>query len=380
MGINGLTPFLKKFAPDAFTSVCLSEFAHKKIAVDISLYLYKCKAVYGDEQWMAGILQMMTVMRSHSIHPIVVFDGDAPAEKLEEQQTRRAARSDRLGKYNALVSNMSQYRRDGTVSPDLQEFHNKHARRYGSAGEFDAELVERHLEKLKGQTMRVLYSDITKTQELVRTLRIPYFQAPGEAEGMCSWLARHKLVDAVMTDDTDVLAYGAPKFLCKLNTSAGTCVQVDYARILTQLGLSETQFTDFCIACGCDYNRRVPGMGPVKAYKLIKKHGSIDAMGTDASIDTSPLKHIRVRSMFTQPCKDTIGQYARVEKMWCRAPVYDEILAFMRKNTCVMYCHPQHVYNCCMQDAKQGDCEDDSSGSDQPARAYKKRTSPSMKT
>jgi flap endonuclease-1 len=31
-----------------------------------------------------------------------------------------------------------------------------------------------------------------------------------------------------------------------------------------------------CILCGCDYAARVGGVGPVKAFKLIKDHGTLE--------------------------------------------------------------------------------------------------------
>lgn len=37
---------------------------------------------------------------------------------------------------------------------------------------------------------------------------IPIIQAPGEAEAQCSYMSRHKKVDAVCTEDTDSLVFG----------------------------------------------------------------------------------------------------------------------------------------------------------------------------
>ena len=40
--------------------------------------------------------------------------------------------------------------------------------------------------------------------------------------------------------------------------------------ILEELDLTYEQYIDFCILCGCDYTSKVPGIGPVKALKMIK--------------------------------------------------------------------------------------------------------------
>ena len=33
---------------------------------------------------------------------------------------------------------------------------------------------------------------------------------------------------------------------------------------------------DLCILCGCDYATRIGGIGPVKAFKLIKEHSKLE--------------------------------------------------------------------------------------------------------
>ncbi len=42
------------------------------------------------------------------------------------------------------------------------------------------------------------------------------------------------------------------------------------------LGLTDDEFIDMCILCGCDYASKIEGIGPVKAYKFIKQYGSIE--------------------------------------------------------------------------------------------------------
>jgi flap endonuclease-1 len=41
------------------------------------------------------------------------------------------------------------------------------------------------------------------------------------------------------------------------------------------LGLSEEEFIDMCILCGCDYASKIEGIGPVKAYKFIKDYKNL---------------------------------------------------------------------------------------------------------
>lgn len=373
MGIQGLTPFLKKFAPLAFSTVHLSRFSKKKIAIDISLFLYKYKVIYG-EQWLSGVLQMLTLLRSHSIHPIIIFDGEAPVEKMEEQQSRRASREERIQRYNQLTSNLEVYTATGVISNELQDFHNRNAIKFGVNSTFDIDLVTSQLDKLKNQTVRINHSDIELVQELVNVMCIPYFQASSEAEGMCSWLCKHQIVDAVLTEDTDVLAYGANKFLSKLNLNGETCVLVDYYNLLHQLSFDAEQFTEFCIMCGCDYNQRIKGLGPVRAYKLLQKHQSIEnIMIEHPTIDVSSLKHERIKEMFNLPQLDSIEHSDKIKTSRCGKPNYEKLSAFMFKHDCMTH-HPQYVYNSCLQDVN---IEDDDF--ELVKVAYKRRKSPSIK-
>ena len=40
--------------------------------------------------------------------------------------------------------------------------------------------------------------------------------------------------------------------------------------------LTQKEFIDLCILCGCDYTNTIGGIGPVKAYKFIQDFGTIE--------------------------------------------------------------------------------------------------------
>ena len=51
--------------------------------------------------------------------------------------------------------------------------------------------------------------------------------------------------------------------------------------------VSRETFVDFCILCGCDYTGTIRGVGPMTAFKLLKQHGSIEAVA--ATLDSCKL-------------------------------------------------------------------------------------------
>ena len=100
MGIKGLNQFLRKKCPMVFhKDIPISKFAFKKIAVDISTYIYKYKSIFGDK-WFRSFIHFICTLRKHKIHPVVIFDGPPLKEKTDEQKkrskkTRRSKKKDK---------------------------------------------------------------------------------------------------------------------------------------------------------------------------------------------------------------------------------------------------------------------------------------------
>lgn len=366
MGINGLTPFLKKYAPNAFSTVSLSTFAQKRIAIDISLFLYKYKVILG-EQWITGIIQLLTCLRSHAIHPIVIFDGEAPIEKMKEQKTRREVRKKRNNTYLLLMGQVDRYNKSGIISPELQEFHDKGVynlqKKYSpmllfyqqskeKVNTFDINFVLEKLSKIHSQNVRVTYQDVHFVQKVLKVMNIQDIQAPTEAEGLCSQLAIKGMVTGVLTEDTDVLAYGSPLFLSKINTLTNTCTLIEYNKVLQELGMTREQFTEFCIMCGCDYNQRIKGVGPSRIYRLFKKYGSFEGIiQNERNLDTECIQMKRVKELFALDVLVGIIDQIILDEWYSGTPKFTDIESFFQENG-ITSPALEEVYNACLQDAR----------------------------
>jgi flap endonuclease-1 len=53
-------------------------------------------------------------------------------------------------------------------------------------------------------------------------------------------------------------------------------VIVSGAEVRTELDLDRDAFIDFALLLGTDFSQRISGVGPKRAYKFIKDHGSIE--------------------------------------------------------------------------------------------------------
>ena len=80
----------------------------------------------------------------------------------------------------------------------------------------------------------------------------------------------------MISEDSDVLAYGSNILLCDLNISNGDCNVIYLPSLLKSLDMNYNQFIEFCVMCGTDYNTNIPGIGIIKCYELIKKYNSIE--------------------------------------------------------------------------------------------------------
>ena len=165
----------------------------------------------------------------------------------------------------------------------------------------NTELIESIILKKKCQNVRITKKDICFLKELLTIYSIPFHVAKHEAEALCSSLCIIGKVDAVLSEDTDILAYGTPVFLYKLNTLRETCQILELNKLLKALSMTKEQFRDFCIMCGTDYNTNVSKVGPVNSFKLLTEHKNIETVIdvlNGKKKDTSVLKHELCKTIF----------------------------------------------------------------------------------
>ena len=100
--------------------------------------------------------------------------------------------------------------------------------------------------------------------------------------------------------------------------------------LLTKLGMTPIEFVDFCIMCGTDYNKRLPKIGPVNAYKYILTYSSIENVLKALAIDPSTLSNFnyqKVRTIFLQNPKFKLGEIPK-----CRVPNQTFLLEYFAKH------------------------------------------------
>ena len=115
-------------------------------------------------------------------------------------------------------------------------------------------------------------------QELQKR-NIAFVVAPYEADAQCAYLAHQGLVDVVMTEDSDLLAYGCPKVLYKMDGNGEADMicfdDLPHCRDLSFVGWNLELFQQMCVMAGCDFVKALPGIGIKKAHTHIRRTRNI---------------------------------------------------------------------------------------------------------
>lgn len=331
MGIKNLNKFLKKHCNNIYEEINLSEYKYKKVAIDISLYLCKYKIIAG-ANWLSSFINLISCLRRNEIHCIFIYDNGCPPEKEEEKKKRQQTQENLDHKIYILEEALSKYYNTGEIEPVLLELYNKNINKENNKrllvkNKFDINIVESKIEKIKSQRLNLNSQDYEITKELFNILNVPWMVASLEAETTCVDLCKRGIVDAVLSEDSDVIAYGCPLFLCKINTMKDTCIEIKYEEVLESLELSSESMLDFCIMCGTDYNKNIPKIGPENAYKYILKYNNIENIQLNTNLDITILNHRRTRDIFLNYEKKDIDKIN-----YCGKPDFNMLEKFVFKH------------------------------------------------
>lgn len=339
MGIKSLTKFLKDKYSSVFEPVHISEYAYKRVAIDISLYIFTYKRAFTPPDtvdkntliskncsWLGAFIKLIAVLRENEVHCVFIYDSKATNDKDVEKERRKTSHQNMRERYYKLAESLEHYHQTGEIDSVLTDFQEKRkiptATFLGTAKSVNISGIETLVNNMKKQLVKITDEDFNLTKKLFDILNVPYYTAPVEAETTCSDLCKRGLVDAVLSEDTDVLAYGSPVFLTKINTAEQSFLRIRFPELLKEMNYTPEQFLDFCIMCGTDYNSNIFKVGPIKSYQLISEKKTIDEI---KNYDISVLNHVRVRELFTE--------YTKVDWQipYCGQPDFEKLIELLEE-------------------------------------------------
>ncbi|KIW00865.1 uncharacterized protein PV09_07622 [Verruconis gallopava] len=250
MGIQGLLPLLKSIQKPC----SLKQFAGQTIGVDAYGWLHRGTVSCAVElatgkpttKYVEFAMSRVRMLKHFGITPYLVFDGDyLPSKsKTEKERSARRKESKKLGLELLNLGRTSQ------AYLELQK-----------AVDVTPEMAGLLIEELKRAS-------------------VPYVVAPFEADSQMVYLEKQGLIDGILSEDSDLLVFGARRLLTKLD-QYGNCIMIrrdDFTacREVSFAGWSDREFRQMAILSGCDYLNSIEKMGLKTAHRLLRKHRTVD--------------------------------------------------------------------------------------------------------
>ena len=258
---------------DAAAAAAPSTISQNKQATDIQEFVAKC---------CREVTDRVQEIRAHTnANLLVVLDGATPPVKRSTTHQRRTQRA------------TEEAQRDEPVDPSA-----------------DATQLERRLQanRRAGAGNAHYGTVVDAVVAALRGHRVPFLVAPYEADGQLAFLQMKDHVDLVITEDSDLIAFGCfQPVLYRLTVNPegtltrGVLVRRDDLAASHFVDKSRLDFTDFspamlaCVfaASGCDYCASLKGIGNANATKLVRaaffSPASSSKASDDGADDESPL-------------------------------------------------------------------------------------------
>ncbi|KAI3929633.1 hypothetical protein MKX01_025801 [Papaver californicum] len=237
MGITGLLPRLKSI----MIHIHIKDLRGCSVVVDTYSWLHKgalscskeiCKSE-PTSRHIAYYIHKVNQLRHYGFKPILVFDGGHLPMKCEEEAKRSKKENlEQAMKHESMGNSTASYecyQKAVDISPAIAN-----------------KLIQENFD---------------------------FVVAPYEADAQMAFLAISKQVDAVITEGSDLIPFGCPRIIFKMD-KFGQGVQfqsslLQKSKELNLSGFTQQMVLEMCILSGCDYLQSLPGMGLMKVHALI---------------------------------------------------------------------------------------------------------------
>ncbi|XP_004308188.1 PREDICTED: exonuclease 1-like [Fragaria vesca subsp. vesca] len=181
------------------------------------------------EYFMDDCCKNVDVLRQNGLDPILVFDGNATPLKTKIMELRRAIREENKKKNK-----------------------NTSKKKHPADSAFSA----RNIQSYKWPVQRYIPDRSNVCKWLIKK-GIQFFVAPYEADAQLTHLASKKIIDAIITIDSDLIAFGCGKRLKEAKDA--------------YKNFTPHKLLEMSIIIGCDYLPNLAGIGIAKAPEKVAK-------------------------------------------------------------------------------------------------------------
>lgn len=353
MGVEQLLKKIRENFPKVIQTIPLKKLSGYRVAVDMSIYFYQFIRS-SESQWKERLVRFLLSLKKNSITPVCIFDGpNPPKEKILTQMARRKQTDSYVEKLKNCKKHLKFLDKVFSGIKELTEKNIDEMKRdIGPKRQKTVDWTDPYSIKEKlsiaiatyeKQTAPVEEKQKELAREIIEAMGFPSMVADGEAEGLCSFLS-HRNCDAVLTEDSDVLAYGAKIMLFNYNVIESTVQAIVFDDLIRAMGISQKSFIDLCIFLGCDYNKDPETGKPYKIQGIFPetKNAKPTAYGNDKRwklflngwvesfedmdlyfSNLSNTKYQRIRQIFTEEPDDFVKapysidiDFERLEKLF----------------------------------------------------------------
>lgn len=246
----GLLPLLKSIQKHS----TLKQFRGQTIGVDAYGWLHR--GVVGCAFALAlgkpttihidFVLSRVRMLLDFGVVPYLVFDGDNIPSKKNTNAERHKRREESKARGMEL-------HKAGRTTQSYQEFQ--------KAVDVTPLMARQLIDELK-------------------KLNVQYVVAPYEADAQLVYLEQKGIIDGILSEDSDLLVFGAKRLLTKLNQYGelveyqrkdfSICKEISFA------GWTDTMFRQMAILSGCDYLTNIERLGLKTAHAYIRKHKEVE--------------------------------------------------------------------------------------------------------
>jgi flap endonuclease-1 len=315
MGIKNLNSVIK----ESIKKITFNKLRGSIIGVDFSLFLYRF--IYNKNNPIECFLRQINMFFRHNILPVYVIDGESP---LEKQNTIDKRAQKRQKMYDNIADLLDKQAENNSPNTKLR--------------------INSEITKLEKRCVVFSQKQVQDILYFFELLGIPVIRENEEADFILAKLSSANKIDYILSDDSDVLAFGAKKVLKNFCIKEEKCDMYIMDEILEKLGVTMNKFVDICILCGCDYTTKIRNMNCGKSLQLILKWGSIEEVVKNTEYEIHLGQIQKARELFGKELSgETMERIsASIMKKNCRL---EELEKFLRANIEKKFLIPIFMHN-----------------------------------
>ncbi|CAI9113503.1 OLC1v1014115C1 [Oldenlandia corymbosa var. corymbosa] len=302
MGIKDLLRFMKPY----IEPIHIEKYAGQRVGIDAYSWLHKGAYSCSMElslntegqkkfQYLNYFMHRIYLLRHYKVTPVVVFDGGSMPCKAATQDERERRRKENR---DLAMEKL----KEGNVSAATELF-----QRAVSITPFMAH-----------QLIQILRSE-----------DVEFLVAPYEADAQLAYLSSLETekggIQAVISEDSDLLAYGCPSVIFKMDRFGnGEEIILEKAfsstdRVPSFRNFDKELFTGMCVLAGCDFLPSIPGIGIARAHGLVSKYRNLDRVLSILKLE----KKSKIPESYSKCFKESVAVFKH-------ARVYDGSLKLLK--------------------------------------------------